>query len=370
MAPGLYVHIPFCVHRCSYCDFVTWAGRQERVQEYLEALALEARRRSQEFSGFETVFLGGGTPSLLGPEGLEDLFSRVLAPLEPQQAGEITCEANPESVTAELANRLVGLGVHRVSLGVQSFLDDELRVLERAHDARGASEALGVLRRAGIGRLSLDLIYGFPGQTVATWEESLERALELDPGHISFYGLTLEAGSTWGREGTPAGLSLPDGDLQADMYQLGLEKLRAAGYRGYEISNFARPGEECRHNLKYWRAEPVMGLGVGAWGYREGTRSRNAASFEEYLEDQRQGRDPRPGETLDAIEAAREEVMLRLRLEEGVRPEEIQSTPEVARSLGIMRKFRGYGLVEDDSGYWRLTDRGRMLANEVMAELI
>lgn len=370
MAPGVYVHVPFCVQRCGYCDFVTWEDQGHQVDAYLSALGAEARRRRGELRGFETLFLGGGTPSLLGPAGLRRLLRRELAPLDLGGLRELTCECNPDSVSPELAEALVELGVDRVSLGVQSFLDEELATLDRAHDAAGAAAALGVLRAAGIERLSLDLIYGFPGQTLETWGRSLEAALELDPGHVSFYGLTVEAGSRWGREGLPPGLLLPDGDAQADMYQMGIESMRAAGYQGYEISNFARPGQESLHNLKYWTCEPVLGLGVGAWGYQEGERRRNPASLEAYLEDQRRGRGPPPGDRLGPRDQAREEVMLRLRLAGGIRPEAHQEPVEALRSRGVLERFRGLGLVEVDSGHWHLTDRGRMLANEVMAELI
>lgn len=341
------------------------------MDEYLEALAAEARRRGGEApAGVETVFLGGGTPSLLGPERLERLLTRVLAPFRPLEAGEITCEANPESVTPELAATLVGLGVHRVSLGVQSFDDATLRVLERAHDAAGARGAVEVLRAAGLRRLSLDLIYGLPGQDLPAFAASLEAALALAPEHLSFYGLTLEPGSRWGREGPPVHLPLPDDDLQADMYQAGLDRVRAAGYRAYELSNFALPGEECRHNLRYWRAQPVVGLGVGAWGYADGARPRNAASFEDYLRDQAAGRGPSPGEALDPPARGRERVVLGLRLEEGVDPDLHQAPEDAARSRAVLERYRGFGLVEAEGSLWRLTDRGRMLANEVMAELI
>jgi oxygen-independent coproporphyrinogen-3 oxidase len=370
LGAGLYVHIPFCVHRCGYCDFVTWADRSPEVPAYLTALGAEARRRRFEVEGLETVFLGGGTPSLLGPDGLRRLLRQELAPLQPLKAREITCECNPESVNSALVEELLELGVNRVSLGVQSFLDHELETLERAHDAAVARSALELLRNAGMPRLSLDLIYGFPGQTLETWLHSLEIALELDPGHISFYGLTVEAGSRWGREGLPPELGLPDGDLQADMYQLGLEAVRAVGYQGYEISNFSRPGLECLHNLKYWRCEPVLGLGVGAWGYREGVRVHNSASLSEYLKDQSQGRGPHDVTKLDFQTAARERVLLGLRLGEGVELEAHLEGEGLAHSLTVMEHFRGLGLVEVDSGHWRLTDRGRMLANEVMVEFL
>lgn len=377
--PGLYVHIPFCVHRCAYCDFVTWADRQDAVDTYLEALALEATRRAGEApEGVETVYLGGGTPSLLGPERLTKLLGETLAPYGIARAVEVTVECNPESVTRELAAALVAAGVDRVSLGIQSFDPEELVLLERAHDRARAEEALAMLRGAGLPRVSLDLIYGLPGQHPETFASSVSRALELDPGHISSYGLTVEAGSTWGREGTPARLVLPDGDAHADMYEGLLASARAAGYRAYEISNFARPGEESRHNLKYWNSEPVIGLGVGAWGGAPGgdgegpawRRLRNSASLESYREDQRRGRGPFVTEELDRTELARERLMLGLRLDEGVDPLVMGDPAEVARARVVFGKYQALGLVQAVGAQWRLTDRGRMLANEVMAELL
>jgi oxygen-independent coproporphyrinogen-3 oxidase len=377
--PGLYVHVPFCVHRCAYCDFVTWADRQDEVDTYLDSLAAEADRRAPEApEGVETVYLGGGTPSLLGPDRLARVLSEVLAGYRVRDAAEVTVECNPESVTRELAAALVELGVDRVSLGVQSFDPEELVLLERAHDRDRAEEALAILRGAGLPRISLDLIYGLPGQHPTSFMASVDRALELDPGHISSYGLTVEPGSTWGREGPPARLVLPDGDDQADMYEGMLRATRRAGYRAYEISSFCRPGQESLHNLKYWRGEPVIGLGVGAWGGAPGgagvgvawRRQRNSASLEAYREDQRQGRGPFVTEALDHTELARERLMLGLRLDEGVDPEVMGDPAEVSRARGVLEKYQALGLVEPAGALWRLTDRGRMLANEVMAELL
>ena len=377
--PGLYVHIPFCVHRCAYCDFVTWADRQDATDTYLDSLAAEAARRVGEApDGVETVYLGGGTPSLLGPDRLTRLLTETLAPYGVADAAEVTVECNPESVTRELASALVAAGVDRVSLGVQSFDPEELVLLERAHDRAGAEEALAILRGEGIRRVSLDLIYGLPGQHPETFAASVTRALQLDPGHLSSYGLTVEPGSTWGREGTPARLVLPDGDAQADMYEGLLSDTRRAGYRAYEISSFCRPGEESRHNLKYWRGEPVIGLGVGAWGGAPGRdaagpawrRLRNSASLEAYREDQRQGRGPFVSEALSHTEVARERLMLGLRLDEGVDPAVAGDPTEVARAREVLGRYQALGLVEPVGALWRLTDRGRMLANEVMAELL
>lgn len=367
---GLYVHIPFCVHRCGYCDFVTYADKASRMDEYLGALGHEAARRAGEARELATVYLGGGTPSLLGPAGLARVFGTVVDRWPRGAGAEVSVESNPESVDRTWSEALVRHGATRVSLGAQSFDAGELALMERAHDAAAIGRAVETLRRAGIRSVSLDLIYGLPGAGVPTFMKSLEAALGLSPDHLSLYALTMETGSRWGREREALGLAEPDGDLQADMYEAATARLAAEGYRAYEISNFARPGHESRHNLRYWRGEPVLGLGVGAWGGECGRRVRNAADFETYLADQAHGRGPFPSETLDPVEAARERVVLRLRTADGVVPEDWQGAAEAARSRAVLERYRGLGLVAGGEPVYSLTERGRMLAHVVMAELI
>lgn len=365
---GLYLHLPFCRHRCGYCDFVTWADRDLQQDPYLDALTHELARRARP-EPVSTVFLGGGTPSLLGGERLAALLGVVRDHFTLRDDAEVTVECNPEGVTPELVAALRGAGVGRVSLGVQTFDPAELVTLERVHDAEGAARAMRTLEAGGVPLRSLDLIYGLPGQSLESWRASLARALELDPGHLSLYALTLEAGAPWTRQRT-LGDWQPDGDLQADMYEAALEDCRARGYEVYEISNLARPGHESRHNLRYWRGEEVLGFGVGAWGGRAGVRERNSASLEEYLADQRAGRGPFPVEALDPAAAARERLVLGLRLEEGADLERLFEPPDRAEPEAVLERFRGLGLTRRRGAVWSLTDRGRMLANTVMAELI
>lgn len=369
---GVYVHVPFCVHRCGYCDFVTYAGRDEARNPYVEALLAEAARRGG--GRLETAFFGGGTPTHLGAARLARLVEGVLGCFDVAPDAEVTCEANPESFTPEVADALVAAGVGRVSLGVQSLVDAELEVMERAHDAAGAARAVEVARRAGIPRISLDLIYGLPGQDLASFRRSLEGALALEPGHLSLYALSLEPGAPWTRERPMHVGWEPDDDLQAEMMDLALARLRRAGFEAYEISNFARPGEESRHNLRYWRSQPVLGLGVGAWGLEAGVRTRNAASLEAYLEDQRASRGPFEVEHLDPEARRREAVVMRLRLAEGVARDQLGEGPEGAELAAALDRHVSHGLVEiGESGgtrVYKLTDRGRMLANTVMADIL
>ncbi len=367
---GLYVHLPFCASRCGYCDFVTWEGRDLEQPAYLDALAREAGRRHSQAARVETVFLGGGTPTRLGVIGLSRVFSEVVARFPVVPDAEITVEANPESATSEVLSRLRELGANRLSLGIQSFVDSELAAMGRAHDACEAEAAWHRAMAAGFERVSLDLIYGLPGQTRESFARTLERALALAPRHVSLYALTLEAGAEWNRRRPLAPDWEPDPDLQADLYEDAEARLGAEGLRPYEISNFAAPGHESRHNLKYWKGEPVLGLGVGAWGGRAGHRERNSASFEAYLEDQRLDRGPFLVESLTGVEVERERVVLGLRLAEGVDPAALQSRTESRRTLAILERYRALGLVSAEGPVWSLTARGRMLANEVMVEIL
>jgi oxygen-independent coproporphyrinogen III oxidase len=301
---SLYFHVPFCTHRCAYCDFNAYAGQENLIPAYVEALCAEIRfiaRSAPERIPVQTIFFGGGTPSLLNPIQFERILQTVRASFNLIPSGtsetlvtsatsgtsgssEVSLEANPGSVTLESLLGLHQAGFNRISFGVQSFHPDELRLLERIHDPYDVFEAVRWARKASFQNLNLDLIYGLPAQTLARWQASLRRAVELAPEHLSLYALTIENGTPFGRWAARGLLPLPDPDLAADMYEAASDYLAGQGYEQYEISNWSKPGFQCQHNLQYWRNLPYLGFGAGAHGCANGLRISNAVRINTYLD--------------------------------------------------------------------------------------
>jgi oxygen-independent coproporphyrinogen-3 oxidase len=324
---GIYVHLPFCLRKCAYCDFdslpLEQAGGLPAARRYLDALAVELDLRwaSEEFHGMRaaSIYLGGGTPTVLPAERLTELLARLQRRFPFGAAAEVTVEANPGTVTADGIASLLGAGVNRVSLGVQSFSDDVLRVLGRAHSAAEAVAAVAALRAGGCGNLGVDLIYGVPGQSPDQWQESLGQALALGVEHISTYALSVEPGTRLHQQIESAQLPAPDDELCAQMYQQAADTLPPAGYHHYEISNFARPGQECRHNRRYWALGEYLGLGCSAHSYRSGVRWNNLAGPRVYTECLERGQLPvAQAERLSPGRRLGEALMLGLRRAEGV----------------------------------------------------
>jgi len=287
MKVALYIHIPFCQQRCNYCDFNTWAGLGQLIGPYMAALELELgllRRSSKAEWQATTLYFGGGTPSLAPAE----LLQSVLVAAQVGRGAEISLEANPGTVSSSALSTLRRAGVNRLSLGMQSANADELALLGRLHDFPAVVDAVRWARAAGFDNINLDLIYGLPGQGTATWEQTLNAALSLTPEHLSLYALSVEPETPLAQWVDQGRIPEPDPDLAADMYDLAREKLAAAGYLQYEISNWARPGKECRHNLAYWRNSTYLGVGAGAWGHwpqtETGWRMRNVTHPQVYLE--------------------------------------------------------------------------------------
>jgi oxygen-independent coproporphyrinogen-3 oxidase len=349
----LYVHLPFCAHRCGYCDFVTATGRDHLHGAYVDALL---RELAEEHDGgaVETIFLGGGTPTYTA---LPELL-RLLAALPP--ARELTVEANPETVTPELARALRAAGVNRVSLGAQSFQPHLLATLERQATPQHVRTAFAHLREAGFDNLSLDLIYGIPGQTPEDLASDLEQAVALQPEHISAYELEAKPGTRFTiRHGDEL---QRQAEAMEDYFERVVAALTGAGYRWYETANFCRDGKRAEHNLGYWLGRDYLGIGVGAVSTLGSTRRRNTPKLARYLA----GRYDRELEQLDDETKARERVMLGLRLDE---PLPLTGLSHALDPAGLARVER-LGLAEHDERTLALTERGRFLGGAVTAELL
>ena len=351
---GVYVHIPFCSSRCDYCAFATWTDRHQLIDEYLAALRLDitrtfARRQSVDGRRAETVFVGGGTPSLVPPAGLV----AALAEIPLAEGAEVTVEANPDDVDAELLGVLASGGVNRISLGVQSMVPRILDRLGRRHDPDNVRRAVAAIGAVGFASFNLDLIYGTATETIDEWRTTLDAALHLDPPHISAYGLTVEAGTPLAAD--PA--RYPNDDVQADQYELADDVLCGAGLANYEVSNWARPGHECRHNHLYWSQHDYVGFGCAAHSHVTGRRWWNLRTPERYLAAVAADEPTEAaGETLDAATRRIEGLQLALRTTDGV--------PREALDGDALD-----GLVEANGDRWVLTRRGRLLANEVSVRL-
>jgi putative oxygen-independent coproporphyrinogen III oxidase len=361
---GLYVHVPFCLTRCGYCDFNAHAGLDHLRSPYVDALRLEADLVAPGWAGvrFVSVFLGGGTPTTLAPETIEGLLTHLGNAFDLAHGAEVTCEANPDTVDRRSLADLRAAGVTRLSLGVQSFDPAVLRALERIHLPASARRAYGAARWAGFDDVNLDLIYGANGETLGSWRRTVEEAVALEPDHLSCYALTIEPGTPLGTKVAAGRVAGPDPDLQAEMYEEVCERLAAAGYRHYEVSNWARPGHECLHNIGYWEGRPYLGLGAGAHSYRDGRRWWNVRPPARYVELALGGREPVGGaEVLSPEEATLERLLLGVRRAEGV--------PVAWVPPGAASEYERRGLARRQAGRFRLTERGMLLANEVVLAL-
>ncbi len=320
---GLYLHIPFCTHACPYCDFSFELLKDGRVDRLLAALEAEADRRGGESpwpdSIISTVFLGGGTPTCLTDRQLDRIFGMVHDHFRIDPDAEITVEANPETVRISKLQRLRSLGVNRLSIGVQSFSDEILRHLGRCHTADQAVQATALSREAGFENISLDLMFGVPGQVASDWAETLDRAVSLNPEHVSIYGLTIEPGTVFDRMEQEGRLDLPDEDRHVEYYFQALDRLTAADYRQYEVSNLSKPGIECRHNESCWNGGDYLGLGPSAHSHAGGRRLANTRDLADYLSAmEERGEAIDMDETLTVDERIHEYILLSLRSIEGM----------------------------------------------------
>lgn len=342
-AAGLYVHVPFCRTKCPYCAFYS-VPSLSLLPRWLEALEREALIYRDRFVAFDSLYVGGGTPTVLSRGQWSGLMAMLREHLVLSDRAEVTVEANPDDVTPDLLRLLRDLGVNRISLGVQSFDDGELRCLQRRHTSGRAAQALESVRDAGFSNVSLDLMYGLPGQSEALWVETLRRALDFAPEHISCYQFTVEEGTPCG-EMRDRGLIRPLGEVrERAMFILTSGVLEEAGYLHYEISNYARGGESvCRHNMKYWRHVPYLGLGPSAHSFEGGERWWNLASVAAYCRALDRGEAPVAGrETLSGEQLDLEVLLLGLRTREGVALEVLRGRPGAEKTL---KDLTGAGLV-------------------------
>jgi oxygen-independent coproporphyrinogen-3 oxidase len=398
MPTSLYIHIPFCVHRCGYCDFNTYAGLQRLIPAYIQAVNTEIEflgRASPERLTIHTVYFGGGTPSLIPANDMERILTTIHEQFDVISPAEISIEANPGTVSLEYLKHIHALGVNRISLGMQSANQGELSLLERQHSFDDVVQAVGWTRLAGINNLNLDLIFGLPDQAMKFWLQSVRAALDLQPEHLSLYALTLEHGTPMQHKVEQGILHMLDEDLAADMYDAASEILVTAGFIQYEISNWAREKNSvelysCIHNLQYWRNLPYIGVGAGAHGYINHFRTVDVYAPGMYIKKMKNGNEshldrwefPRSPATIemtpvDTESEIGETMMMGLRLvKEGVSGKEFRQRfgINLERRFGVqIDRLISLGLLEwtgvkDDQ--LRLTSRGRLLGNQVFKEFI
>ena len=371
---GIYIHIPFCRSKCDYCDFYSLAGREDRMDDYQKALAIQITEGAPLARGYtvNSIYIGGGTPSWYGEKRLCELLRLLQKKFKIAKDVEVTVEANPDSVTEKALRALRRAGVDRLSLGMQSACDQELRDIHRPHTFQQVVEAVQAARKAKIRDLNLDLIYGLPGQTEDSWRGSVEQAIALAPEHLSCYGLTVE-------EGTPLagrvarGEQLPDDDMQATLYLWTVERLAQAGYAQYEISNFAKPGFQSRHNLKYWMGREYMGFGASAHSDFGGCRYAYVRDLEGFIRGVMDGdRLLAESEMIPPRERGSEYLMLRLRTTHGIeeweyRREFYMNFDPIAAKLA---EYEQRGWAERVDRRWRLTPEGFLLSNRLIGELL
>ena len=385
---SIYIHIPFCVHRCAYCDFNTYARQEAFLPAYIDALCREiyfVAEGATQRHPVHTIFFGGGTPSLLSTLQFETILKAIQQNFDLLPQAEISLEANPGTLSLQSLRDLRSLGFNRLSLGVQSTHPEELRQLERIHDYFDVINVVTWARRAGFENLNLDLIFGLPEQSLSRWQATIHSILSLQPEHLSLYGLTLERGTPFDRWAQRGLLPVPDPDTAADMYEWASHALEMAGYQQYEISNWAKLGRECLHNLQTWRGKPYLGFGAGAHGCANGMRISNVLRIKTYIEhlhpDHLVGKLPFPLSpttsrqiNLSVHDEMQETMLTGLRLtEEGVNTETFTGRFGVQMQDifgGEITELTGLGLLEWAGSVLRLTKRGRLLGNRVFIQFV
>ena len=372
---GLYIHVPFCRSKCEYCDFYSLACKDNKLMDgYMDAVCAHIREAGALAPNYkvDTIYFGGGTPSYFGADGIATIMTTIRRHFDVDGAAEISIECNPDSVSDRLLHRLRAEGFNRVSLGIQTENDEMLKKLGRPHTYAQAVTAYQRIRKAGFRNVSVDLMYGLPGQTMMMWQETLDNVIKLLPEHISCYGLKVE-------EGTPLyeykdAANLPDDDMQADMYLTAVEYLNSRGYRQYEISNFCRKGLYSRHNMKYWTGGEYLGFGPSASSDFAGKRFVLSRDLQTYIQGIRDG-----GEVMEDVqeiplrERAGEYLMLRLRTAQGIAADEYERLFLLPFEplQKVLAKHRAFGYTGiNDEGRWHLTPKGFLLSNTIISDLL
>ncbi|GAB4308619.1 MAG: radical SAM family heme chaperone HemW [Phototrophicales bacterium] len=382
---SIYLHIPFCTTKCTYCSFNTYVNIEALIPNFVEALIQEIKiiGASNIYHTVHTIYFGGGTPSLLTIDQFDAILAAITQSFSVLNEAEISIEANPNDLSVNYLKELRRLGINRLSIGMQSAIDQELNLFARRHDNQTVVTAVQQARDAGFNNINLDLIYGFPYQTLTTWEKSLEQVLSFSPEHISLYALGLEEGTplkSWVEKGK---LPLPDDDLAADMYEFATEVLRQT-YLQYEISNWAKSGFECLHNLQYWRNAPYIGLGPGAHGYANGIRYSTILSPQQYIQLLKNANEPKlqfpitPAvhdyTLVDQSTEIAETLITNLRLlHEGVHLSDFEHRFGVSLMQlhgNLLKKFEKQGLLQITKDRVLLTEQGRLLSNVIFRELV
>ena len=373
---GLYIHIPFCKSRCTYCAFYSTTAEQMK-QAYVDAVCreMELRKAVYEKEGKDvgktlaTVYLGGGTPSQLSPTQLQQLFDTIARHYDVSDDAEITIECNPDDVTEAFAELLRALPVNRVSMGAQTFDDDRLQFIHRRHTSEQVTTAIQRLRKKGIHNISIDLMYGFPDETLEEWEYDIQQALALNVEHISAYALTYEEGTPLYRLQEEGKVKEIDEERSLAMYDRLIDRLQEAGYEHYEISNFARKGWRSRHNSSYWQLVPYIGIGAAAHSYDGRRRQWNIADINSYINHIQQGIVPAEGELLDKDSRYNDHVMLALRTCEGLDLSTLDSD-ERSYCEETAKKFVLDGLLVKTDNHLRLSRKGLFVSDMIMSELM
>ena len=374
---GLYIHIPYCIHKCGYCDFNSHPIKQDEMDHYIDALVVEMKHYAKIYTNtniIKTIFLGGGTPTTLNPFQLERILKECVNEFTIASNAEITIEANPATVGIELMKSIRTMGYNRISIGVQSFDKAELKLLDRAHGPKEIHSTVDCARKAGFDNLSLDLMFAVPNQSLSSWENNLNKALEKNPEHLSTYNLTIEQGTAFSKLQSNGKLIMPDDDHQLELYKKTIERLTKKGFHHYEISNFARRGKECKHNITYWENKNTLGLGAGASSYMNGTRFKNINLPAHYI---RQVKEKKiaveHSETLELRQAMGETIMLGLRLLQGISIHQFEKRFQISfiklfRNIISALKEKELVIIEKD--YLRLSQKGLFWADSVTLEFI
>ncbi|MGO9614403.1 MAG: radical SAM family heme chaperone HemW [Dissulfurispiraceae bacterium] len=369
MPKALYIHIPFCIKKCWYCDFYSILAPPPLRTRYVDALCKEIGLREPSLSVLKSVYIGGGTPTTLSIGAISQILAAVKERALISPHAEISIEANPGTMTQDKADNLLSLGINRVSLGIQSLIDSELKLLGRSHNADDAVRAAETIRKAGFTNVSIDLIYGIPGQGPEEWQYTLRKAIELCPDHISAYELTLEEKTPLYRASEKGQITLPDEPSIVEMYLKGIDTLADHGYVHYEISNFAKPGFQCGHNLNYWNRGEYIGIGAGAHSFINGTRTAHAKDVVHYIESIERGSLPITERfAIRGDDEFNEMVFLGLRKTEGI---DLRAVPEGKKAsiYKAVSMLSAHGLVEIQNDHLRLTRKGLLLSNEVIVRV-